>query len=161
MLRMLAVDDDRVVQRYLTALLAPHGRVDLAADGDEAVACVRRAREAGAPYDLVVMDIMMPGLDGLSATLAIREQERAQGARPVRIVVLSCLGDPEHMLRAQYECGADAYLTKPLEAATLAESLAGLGLAANPLDALDELDELDEPDGPDDPARRAEGTAAP
>ena len=130
-MRILTVDDDKVVQRFLAGLLSSRGQVDQAADGASAVDMVVRALNEDQPYDLVVMDVMMPVMDGLEATRTIVETLEGRGVplcKRARVVMLSCLSDPQHMVEAQYQCGADAYLTKPMDPETLDEVLASLGL---------------------------------
>ena len=97
---------------------------------------VTRALNEDDPYDLVVMDVMMPAMDGLEATRTIVELLEGRAVpqeKRARVVMLTCLSDPQHMIEAQYQCGADAYLTKPLEPETLWEVLASLGLADSSL----------------------------
>ena len=83
-----------------------------------------------------LMDILMPELNGHAALAAIRQLEAdlglAENAR-VPAVMLSSLDDPGNMLRAQFESGAQAYVTKPFTPATLHEALTSLGLLDNPL----------------------------
>jgi two-component system, chemotaxis family, chemotaxis protein CheY len=138
--RALIVDDSRY-QRYLIVqaldgLFSP----DQAADGREGVTLFLAALESGTPYDLVVMDILMPELNGHDALASIRRLEAEHGlAEAVRVpaVMLSSLDDPGNMLRAQFESGAQAYVTKPFTPATLLEALTSLGLLDNPLGEAD------------------------
>jgi len=134
--RVLIVDDSRD-QRYLI-VQALEGRFvpDEAADGRQAVALYLAALKAGTPYDLVVMDILMPELNGHDALASIRRLELEHGlAEEARVpaVMLSSLDDPGNMMRAQFESGAQAYVTKPFTAAILLEALTSLGLLENPL----------------------------
>jgi CheY-like chemotaxis protein/HPt (histidine-containing phosphotransfer) domain-containing protein len=79
---------------------------------------------AQAPFDLVLMDVQMPILDGLAATAAIRAQEQTQGTH-VPIIAMTAhamRGDRERCLAA----GMDGYVTKPLKAADLAAAIAQL-----------------------------------
>ncbi len=135
-MRALIVDDSRY-QRYLIAqALSGFFVTEEAADGREAVRIFDAALAAGAPYDLVVMDILMPELSGHEALAAIRRLEERHGLAPeqrIAAVMLSSLDDPANMLRAQFESGAQAYVTKPFTAATLREALVSLGLLDNPL----------------------------
>lgn len=134
--RALIVDDSRY-QRYLIiqaldGLFTP----EEAADGRQAVTLYTAALESGTPYDLVVMDILMPELNGHDALASIRRLEIEHGlAEEARVpaVMLSSLDDPGNMMRAQFESGAQAYVTKPFTAATLIEALTSLGLLDNPL----------------------------
>ena len=104
---MLVVDDDRAVRESLRRSLEFNGYdVSMAADGAEALAGLSAAGPATAP-DVVVMDVMMPRLDGLEATRALRS-----AGNDVPILVLTArdaVGDRVEGLDA----GADDYLTKP------------------------------------------------
>jgi two-component system chemotaxis response regulator CheY len=135
MLRILAAEDSFPARLFLETVLAEYGRVDTAEDGVRTVELFRKALDEGDPYDLLVLDIMMPEMDGLSALSRIQELLEEAGVaeqgRP-KVVMASCLTDREHMMRAHYECGADVYVTKPYTAQTLEETLSNLGLTPNP-----------------------------
>ncbi len=134
MLRFLIADDCNSVQQYLQTIMKRYGECTAAWNGNEAVTLFGEALDEGRPYDAVLMDIMMPVMDGLSAVSAIRdiEQKRLpESEKGVKIIMVSCLSDSKHMVTAQYECGADAYLTKPLEIEALIESLRNLQIIEN------------------------------
>jgi two-component system chemotaxis response regulator CheY len=134
--RALIVDDSRYQRYLIVQALEGLFSSDQAADGREAVALYVAALEAGTPYDLVVMDILMPELNGHDALATIRrleEAHRLSAQTRVPAVMLSSLDDPVNMLRAQFESGAQAYITKPFTPATLLEALISLGLVHNPL----------------------------
>lgn len=135
MLKILLVDDSKY-QRYLLKMeLAPYGSCDEAEHGKEAVRLYSRALSQGAPYSLIIMDILMPEMDGHAAMEKIRELQCAQGvdaADMTPTVMLSSLEDTESILKAQFEGGAVAYLTKPFEASHLLDVLSGLELIENP-----------------------------
>ncbi len=135
MQRLLLVDDEPVSLRFLVKAMAGIGEIEKAQDGAEAVDRFRAALEEGRPFAAVVMDIMMPGMDGIEAVRRIRALEAGAGSEPCRVLMLSCLDDAEHQLAAQYEAGADGYLAKPVDLATLRRALANLDLPANLLDA--------------------------
>lgn len=138
--RVLIVDDSRY-QRYLVLqALADLFTAEEAADGRQALERFQAALEAGEPFDLVVMDILMPELSGHDALAGIRRLEEEAGVpedRRTPAVMLSSLDDPANMLRAQFESGAQAYVTKPFTPKTLLEALASLSLVENPLDGDD------------------------
>ncbi|MBL8352990.1 MAG: response regulator [Burkholderiaceae bacterium] len=117
-LRVLVVDDNRVSQLLLSAMLAQRGHfVDVVADGSEALRQVQQAR-----YDLVLMDIQMPLMDGVSATCAIRALAGPAGRVPIVAVSAHVLPDQ----RAQYlAAGMNELLTKPIDASRLDAVLAG------------------------------------
>ncbi len=115
-LRILLAEDHPVNQRLALLLLAKLGqRADVVSDGVEVVEAVRRR-----DYDVVLMDVQMPELDGLAATRKIRES--LEGRRAPRIIAVTANaleGDREACLAA----GMDDYLAKPLKTAELALAL--------------------------------------
>ncbi len=119
-LRVLVAEDNAVNQKLVVRLLEKRGfRADAVADGREAIVALGRA-----PYDLVLMDCQMPGMDGFAATRSIREAE-AGTERHVPIIALTANaleGDRERCLAA----GMDDYLTKPIAPDALYGAIARL-----------------------------------
>jgi len=114
-LRILVAEDHPVNQRLVLLLLAKLGHsADLVSDGVEAVAAVRRR-----DYDVVLMDVQMPELDGLTATREIRARLGDRQPRIIAVTANALHGDREACLAA----GMDDYLTKPLEKSDLARAL--------------------------------------
>jgi two-component system sensor histidine kinase/response regulator len=107
-LHILLVEDNAVNQRVASRLLEKRGhRVALAGNGLEALQALEQET-----YDLVLMDVQMPQMDGLEATAKIREKER-HSTRHQPVVALTARamkGDLEHCLSA----GMDGYLSKPI-----------------------------------------------
>jgi len=107
-LRILLAEDNQVNQRLAMRLLEKRGhRVTLAGNGQEAVAAVEQGT-----FDLVLMDLQMPEMDGFEATAALREREKETGNHlPVIALTAHALkGDRERCL----EAGMDGYLSKPI-----------------------------------------------
>ena len=140
--RALIVDDSRYQRHLVLQALAGLFETEEAENGQQAIDLFAAAQAAGRPFDLVIMDILMPVLDGHESLAGIRRLERQAGVAQdagLPVVMLSSLDDPANMLRAQFDSGAQAYVTKPFEAKTLLEALATLGLAENALgDSLDD-----------------------
>ncbi len=117
-LEVLLAEDNRVNQTLVTALLTKRGhRVTVATTGRQVL-----DRLDSDPYDLVLMDVQMPDLDGLEATRIIRSQESGTGRR-VPIVAMTAhvmAGDRERCLQA----GMDDYVSKPMEASELFGAIA-------------------------------------
>ena len=101
---ILVVDDDTRLRDLLKRFLTDQGfLVSTAHDAADA-----RAKLAGMDFDLLVLDIMMPGENGLALTQALRE------SRQVPILLLTAMDEMEDRI-AGFETGADDYLTKPFE----------------------------------------------
>jgi len=113
-LHVLLAEDNPVNQRLARILLEKQGmHVTLAVNGEEALQQLQRQ-----PFDLVLMDVMMPVLDGLEATRRLREQEAAQGMPPIPVIAMTANameGDREHCL----DTGMDGYIAKPIHTETM------------------------------------------
>src|SRR4051794_28796571 len=125
---VLVVDDDPDLRELLVFSLEDDGHtVRVAGDGDEALA----ALEAQAP-DCLVLDIMMPGLDGFGVLRARRQQ----GLAPVtRVLILTCKTAERDYVRG-WELGADEYVTKPFDPEQVVQQVTEL--LASPTSALNE-----------------------
>ena len=116
--RVLVADDNAVNRMVLGALLRPTGaRVSFAEDGRSAV---RQAREEA--FDLVLMDIQMPEMDGTEAARAIRRHEASAKSAPCALIAASA-HVLAHEVKAFASAGFDGYLAKPITAQSLAACL--------------------------------------
>ncbi|HEY5328548.1 MAG TPA: response regulator [Acidobacteriaceae bacterium] len=116
-LRVLLAEDNHVNQRLGMRLLENRGhQVTVASNGREAVEALKETN-----YDLVLMDVQMPEMDGIEATLAIRAGEAGSGRRQhiVALTAHAMKGDEQRC----YEAGMDGYLSKPIRPAELDEIL--------------------------------------
>lgn len=135
--RVLLAEDNEINALLAVKTLEKRGAiVDWAKDGHEAVSLAEASFSGLRPdYDVVLMDIRMPGLDGLEATRRIRTLERALGRRvPRRIVALTAnvLKEDEDAAR---EAGLDGFLPKPFEPRHFDHVLGGLSADEPRLDA--------------------------
>ncbi len=124
-LSILVAEDNEINALLMRALLTRLGhRPTVASTGEAAVESWLAARTAGAPYDLVFMDVQMPVMDGLEAARRIRAAELAAGGKLTRIVALTANAYPEDR-EAALAAGMDGLLVKPLDADRLREAIAG------------------------------------
>ena len=122
-LHVLLAEDHPINQKLASLLLAKMGHTCvLAEDGEQAL-----RQLASQPFDLVLMDVMMPHMDGLTALTRLRETEAGTGHRtPVLMVTAHAMtGDRERFLAA----GADGYVSKPISALLLAQEMARVTVA--------------------------------
>ena len=128
-LRALIVDDNETNRKVLYHRLDRWGVVNLAvADGPAALDALRTADAAGQPYDLVLLDMQMPDMDGLMVADAIRI---AKLSRPPRLIMLTSMGDRLNSAeRARH--GLDACLVKPVKHSHLIHCLASVDARGAP-----------------------------
>ena len=125
-IRVLVVDDHEVVRAGLTSLLgaAPDLEcVGTAPDGAAAVELERRLSP-----DVVLLDLTMPGMDGLAVTHALRD-----AGREARVLVLTLHADPDRV-RAVVHAGADGYLLKESPAETILDGVRAVAAGGSPVD---------------------------
>jgi len=113
---VLVVEDNAINQALVTAMLAPLRHVvDVVTDGHDAVSAAQRTA-----YDIVLMDINMPNMDGVEATRLIRSSGGALASVPIIAVTANAMaGDREHYLAA----GLTDYLPKPIDRRQLIETI--------------------------------------
>ena len=120
-MRILVAEDNSVNQRLAARVLEKEGHsVTIAGSGQAAVDLFDER-----PFDLILMDVQMPGLDGLQATVRIRDKERGS-ARHVPIVAMTAQAAESDRLRC-LESGMDAYVTKPVHVPSLLKMIESVG----------------------------------
>ncbi len=127
-LSVLIAEDNEINALLAQALIARLGhRPVLARDGSAALERWREARSAGTPFDLVLMDVQMPGMDGMEAARRIREAETHNGGAHPRTAILALTANAfDEDRNAARAAGMDAFLVKPLDRERLASALADL-----------------------------------
>lgn len=120
-LRILYADDHAVNRQVVSLILEPLGIVmTLAEDGGEALALVKAST-----FDLILMDVQMPGMDGLTATRLIRRHEFENGLARTPIISLTANVMDEDVARS-LEAGSDLHLPKPIRPAALIDAVQAL-----------------------------------
>ena len=129
-MHILVVEDDFISRKLLCRYLDPFGECDVAVNGIEAISAVRHALEGGSPYDLICLDIMMPGMSGQETLLGIRDLEieyAPKGGNRAKVIMTTALEDSENIRKA-FEASADDYIVKPIEKKKFLLKLTELGL---------------------------------
>lgn len=121
--KLLIADDNSTNRLVLAEMLGPTGvELTLVENGQDALTQWRRARTDGHPYDLLLLDITMPVLDGMGALQEIRQQEQAAGITPVPAVAVTANAMPNQV--ADYIMGGfDTHLSKPFKRKELIHAL--------------------------------------
>jgi two-component system sensor histidine kinase/response regulator len=118
--RMLLVDDNQTNRRILREMLGAEGiKVDEASTAAEGLEALRRAVQKRAPYDLAILDVQMPDMDGFQLATAVRGERGLKGTRLLMLTSAGQRGDGERCR----QLGIRGYLTKPLSRADLLEAL--------------------------------------
>jgi len=129
-MKFLIVEDDPLSRELLRLNLADYGRSYEVYTGLLAIEAVRAAMQDSEPFDVVFLDIMLPGMDGHKILRALREVEKDSGKpdlRPAKMIMTTALNDPAHMMKA-FQNGCDAYMVKPITDENLAREFTRLGL---------------------------------
>jgi two-component system chemotaxis response regulator CheY len=128
-MRALIVEDEFLSRKVLKSFLMTLFEVEIVVNGREAVEAFRLAHTENQPYDLVLMDIMMPEVDGIEALKRIREMEAKDGLEPrAKVIMTTALDDPQTVMKSFYDGEASAYIVKPVVKEKLYKELEKLGL---------------------------------
>ena len=133
-MKILIVDDEGYNRMLLEKILRPFGAIAMATNGIEAVEAFKQGQDAGAPFNLVLMDIMMPDMSGQEALQEIRRLEKAvSGTHPDAqdfsfIIMQTALDDPKYLVESFFKGQCDEYITKPFTSEELLAKLKQHGL---------------------------------
>lgn len=130
-MKILIAEDDFYSRKLMLAFLSAFGDCDVAANGVEAWEAFIDAHDAGTPYRLMCLDIMMPEMDGQEALKKIRDEEERRNVprhERAKILMVTAL-DEMKAIMSSYHALCDGYLMKPIDHAMLVEQLKECGLA--------------------------------
>ena len=133
-MRALIVDDDPTCRMLLNRALSPHGRIDEAAHGWDAIAAVTSLLLRHRTYDLICLDIMMPDLDGFACLERIRRLEHEAGILPgaeSRVAMTTAMDDFGSAKRA-FAHLAEFFFIKPFILKTVVDELQSAGVFGRP-----------------------------
>jgi len=128
-MRILIVEDDISNRLMLSECLRRTHKVDAAVNGQEAVLAFQLAHMENDPYQVVLLDIEMPVMDGQETLKTIREMEVGMGVKTgqeAKVLMISAHGDQQNMFDAVFKGGASGYLVKPVSCEALVESISNV-----------------------------------
>ena len=135
-LRILIVEDDPTVGRLMTYILRQHGQCELCASGEAGLARFHQALDQGSGFDMVILDLMLPGIHGDELLRSIRETEFKLGIHDLEArcsVIISTASEDLDQLMRSLTHDPDGYLIKPVDMEVLmgkveaVKALRGLG----------------------------------
>lgn len=116
--RFLIVDDDESIHLYLQSVLSSYAQCDSAISGEAGVEMFDQAHAEGSPYDVVFMDILMPGMSGHQTAEIMRASERKRKVGVMdrfKLVMITSLVDDTNVSKAFFSTHASCYIVKPLD----------------------------------------------
>jgi two-component system chemotaxis response regulator CheY len=116
-MKILIVEDDFTCRMIMQRLLEPYGKCDVVINGKEAVDAFIIGIVEGKPYDLILLDIMMPEMDGQEVVKEVRRIEEEEWGiiypKGIKIIMTTALDDPKNVVTS-FRSLCDAYLVKPV-----------------------------------------------
>lgn len=132
-MRILIVEDEPLSAKLIESIVKPYGDCHRVDNGDKAFDAFCDAYEGHEPFDLILLDIMMPEVSGQEALAAIRDYEKNNGiplSEGVKVIMTTALDDPGNLYQAHRE-GCCEYLTKPIDKDKLIRTMKRVGLVVS------------------------------
>lgn len=130
-MKILIADDEVENTEVLQRMIKPIGSSIIVKNGIEALESFKQEMLDGKPFDLVLMDIMMPEMDGKEAVRHIRDFEEQNGVLPThqaKVFMVTCLDSAEDIMESFYSSGCTDYITKPFTRKELFRKLQDNGI---------------------------------
>ncbi len=124
----LIVEDEFMTRKIMKKIVSSFSDIDIATDGDEAIEAFKLAHENKEAYDLILLDIMMPGKNGQEVLKVIREYEEEHSIYndTVKVIMTTALGDSKNVMEAfRQQC--EGYIVKPVIRKDLISKIGELG----------------------------------
>ncbi len=150
-MKTLIVDDDFICRAKMTAVMESFGECRTAEDAHAAIGLYNESLNRGVPFDVVTLDIAMPGMDGKELLHAIREiqvNRGEKGEREPKIIMVTGHPDRDNLV-ASFRAGCDDFIVKPVSMEIMVQKLVKLGVIGGP---------TMEPAGPEAPPGPGEGS---
>ncbi len=128
-MKILVVDDHAVSRKMMQNLMNSFGQCEVVESGGAAITAFQKARDDMVPFDLIMLDISMPDMDGIEVLLKIRDIETKQKytkLKRAKVMMVTASADKDTVVRC-VEAGCDNYVVKPLNRETIINKLQTLG----------------------------------
>jgi HD-like signal output (HDOD) protein len=148
LMRILVVDDELVSREKMKHIMSSLGECDEVASGQDALKAFSDARTDGKQYDLITLDISMPGMDGTEVLGRIRTLEREEGISKedqVRIIMVTAASEKDMILTC-IKAGCNDYIMKPFDRETVVKKIGDRGLTKQPEEKADSTENVPEPE---------------
>jgi two-component system, chemotaxis family, chemotaxis protein CheY len=127
-MKILIVDDDSASLKVLSLLMKSYGKTDTCTYARDALQKTEQAFSDGVPFELFMIDIMMPEINGHELLAEIRNLEKEHNVKkPANIIMVSALSDTENIMNA-FNAKCDAYIIKPIRKDKLEQELSRIGI---------------------------------
>lgn len=129
-MRILIVDDDAAGLKVMALFMKPYGNVETSTNSFDALKLIDHAIRKNEPYDLFLLDIMMPEMNGHELLVEIRKREdKSTIKNQSRIIMVSALSDADNIMEA-FTGKCDSYVIKPVRMEKLYSELEKLGITS-------------------------------
>jgi len=123
MWNVLIAEDDFKCRQGLVDALKGHGEHVAVATGDDALKAYQQSVQSQKPFDFIILDVSMPGLDGFEVLQAVRAEEDRGKIKPAKVIMITTYKDS---LMENYNMGWDDFITKPVESEILINHMTAL-----------------------------------
>ncbi len=132
-MKILIVDDELVSRKKMEKIMGNFGECEVAENGQWATAAFKTAYQSGTPFDLVTLDVEMPGKDGTEVLFELREIEEefvVPRHLQAKVLMVTAHSDKDTVITS-IQAGCDDYVVKPFNRETVVEKLNKLGFKVN------------------------------
>ena len=129
-MKILIADDELVSRTKLKLIMENFGECETVDNGRDAVAMFHKAHQRGKPFDLIMLDINLPEMDGtqvLSEMIAVQTKLEVSNAHKAKILMVTSFTDKDHVVGC-IQSGCDEYIAKPFDINTIGKKLSKLGI---------------------------------
>ena len=129
-MKVLVVDDELVSRKKMDKIMTAFGQCIAVESGADALKAVEEAIGKGEPFDLITLDVSMPGMDGTEVMYEIRvieEQRNIPKEKRSKVLMVTAQSDKDTVITC-VQAGCDGYVVKPFDSAIMAEKIKKIGI---------------------------------